>query len=93
MNKPKPIKPFRSLEEEANFWETHDLSPLFKDPKTPLSKLLLLEPEKQSILTLRIQKSIKNKLEKIARLKGLSTSTLSRSWIIEKMFEFEKPGS
>jgi hypothetical protein len=93
MNKPKPIKPFKSLEEEAEFWDSHDLSLAFKKPAVPLSKLLLLKPEKQTILTLRLQKSIKKRLEKIAKLKGLNTSTLSRTWIIEKMFEFEKPRS
>ena len=47
MKLPKPIKPFKTLEEEAHFWDTHDLSPLYKNPKSPLSKLPLIETEKK----------------------------------------------
>jgi len=90
MNRPKPVKPFKTLEEEANFWDTHDVVKLIKNPKTPLSKLLPLESEKQSVMTLRLQKSVKERLERIAKSKGINPSTLSRMWLIEKMYEFEK---
>lgn len=89
MSKPKPIKPFKTLEEEARFWDTHDVSTLFKNPKTPLSKLALIEPEKQEVITVRLQKSVKKKLEQIAHMKGINFSTLSRMWLIEKVQEFE----
>lgn len=39
MKKPKPIKPFKTLEEEAKFWDTHDTSELFKRPKAQLNSL------------------------------------------------------
>lgn len=39
MKRIKPIKPFKSLDEEANFWDTHDTSEIFKNPKTLISKL------------------------------------------------------
>lgn len=45
MRKIKPIKPFKSLDEEANFWDTHDTSKIFKNPKTPISKLPKLKNE------------------------------------------------
>lgn len=89
-SKPKPIKPFKSLDEEAKFWETHDISKLMENPKTPLSKLLPLDQEKQEIMTLRLQKSVKGKIDKIARAKGINPSTLSRMWLIEKVQEYEK---
>lgn len=38
-NRVKPLEPFKTLEEEAKFWDTHDLSKLFKNPKTPLKLL------------------------------------------------------
>ncbi|OGG07205.1 hypothetical protein A3D05_01640 [Candidatus Gottesmanbacteria bacterium RIFCSPHIGHO2_02_FULL_40_24] len=90
MNKPKPIKPFKTVEEEAKFWDTHDITKLMKNPKTPLSKLLPLEKEKQTVLTVRLQKSVKNKLEQVAKSKGINPSTLSRMWLIEKLYEIEK---
>lgn len=90
MKRPKPIKPFKTLEEEANFWDTHDVSELFKNPKTPLSKLLSLEPKKEVVMTLRVQKAVKDKIENLARRKGLNSATLSRMWLIEKLTEAEK---
>ena len=81
----KPIKPFKTLEEEANFWDTHDLSMLFDNPKTPLSKLPFLESEKKATLIIRLQESLKDKINKIARLKGINASTLARMWLAEKV--------
>lgn len=85
MRRPKPIPPFKTLDEEAEFWDTHDTSLLFDNPKTPLSKLPLIEDEKEDALTIRLQKTIKAKLKRIARQKGIDTSTLSRMWLIEKL--------
>ena len=61
-----------------------------ENPNTPLSKLLPFDQEKQEIMTLRLQKSVKGKIEKIAQAKGINSSTLSRMWLIEKVQEYEK---
>ncbi len=86
MKRPNPIPPFKTLEEEAEFWDTHDTSLLFKKPNISLNKLPLLEKEKEEALTVRLQKSVKQKLEKIARQKGIGPTTLARMWLIEKLF-------
>ena len=85
MYKPKPIPPFKTLDEEANFWDTHDTSPLMRGEKIPLEKLELIEKEKKEVLVIRIQKSIKKKIEEIAKAKGINPTTLSRMWLIEKL--------
>lgn len=85
INKPKPISPFKTLDEEAEFWDTHDTSALFKDAKTPLSALPLLESEKEESLTVRVQKSVKSKLTRVARAKGVNVGTLTRMWLIERL--------
>lgn len=90
MKRPKPIRPFKTLEEEAEFWDTHDTSKLFKNPKTPLSELLLIKPEKDVVMTIRVQKVVKDKIEKVAQNKGINSTTLSRMWLIEKLNEEEK---
>ncbi len=90
MKKPKPIKPFRNLDQEAKFWNTHDLGKILEDPETPISKLLLIEPKKEVMMTLRVQKSVKDKIEKLAKIKGLNLTTLSRMWLIEKLTEEEE---
>lgn len=88
--RPDPIPPFKTLDEEADFWDTHDVSSLFKNPNTPLSRLPLIEDEKEETLTIRLQKSIKTSLKRVARQKGIDTSTLSRMWLIEKLNEVRK---
>lgn len=80
--RPKPILPFKTLDEEANFWDTHDLSEF---GKVPLMELPLLESEKEEVLTVRIQKTVKEKLTHVAHRKGINPTTLARMWIIERL--------
>lgn len=80
--RPKPIKPFKTLDEEAEFWDTHDISEL---GKVPLMKLPLLEPEKEEVLSVRVQRSVKEQLTNIARKKGIGVTTLARMWILERL--------
>lgn len=87
MKKIKPVKPFKTLEEEANFWDTHDTSEIFTNPKVSISKLLTLEPKKDVVMTVRVQKAVKEKIEKIARIKGVNSTTLSRMWLIERLIK------
>lgn len=84
---PKPIKPFKNLDEEAHFWDTHDVSSLIVNPNAKLSSLPRIEKEKEASITIRVQKSVKDHLVEMARQKGVNPSTLSRMWIIEKMKE------
>jgi len=89
MKRPKPIKPFKTLEEEANFWDTHDVSKIFKNPKISLSELLSLEPKKEVIMTLRVQKVVKDKIDKAAKTRGINPATLSRMWLVERLTKEE----
>jgi len=67
---------FNSYEEEANFWDTHDY--------IDLSILEELKPKKESLI-LRLNRDMKRKLEKVAKKKKVSVSTLSRIWLAEKL--------
>lgn len=89
MTKIKPINPFKSLEEEADFWDTHDVSKIFKNPKVPLSELLSLEPKKEVVITLRVQKVVKDKIDKAAKTRGINPATLSRMWLVERLTKEE----
>ena len=79
---PKPIPPFKTLDEEAEFWDTHDTADF---GKMPLSDLPLLESEKEESLTVRLQKTVKSKLTRVARAKGVNVGTLTRMWLIERL--------
>lgn len=85
MTRPKPNKPFKTLDEEADFWDTHDTSALFSNPNFPLMDLPLLEPEKEEVLSIRIQRLVKEKLTQIARSRGIGATTLARMWILERL--------
>jgi len=87
--RPKPIEPFKSLEEEANFWDTHDVSKIFKNPEVSLSELLSLEPKKEVVITLRVQKVVKDKIDKAAKTRGINPATLSRMWLVERLTKEE----
>lgn len=70
------VPAFHSYEEEANFWDTHS----FVD----LSLLDAYKPKKESLI-LRVNKDMKRKLEKVAKKKKVSVSTLSRIWLSERL--------
>jgi hypothetical protein len=46
---------------------------------------LQLEKPKEENIVVRVQKPIKDRLERIARRKGLNISSLTRMWIMEKL--------
>ncbi len=73
-----------SYEEEANWWDSHDLGDYwgeFKDVEIVFD----LHKPKEETLVLRLQKGFKEKLEKVAREKGISVSSLARLWLMEKL--------
>ena len=80
----EPIPEFKSREEEANFWDTHDVADYWDDFK-PVDIEFHLEKPKEENIVVRVQKPIKDRLERIARGKGLNISSLTRMWIMEKL--------
>ena len=55
-----------------------------------VKRLTLLEKEKTDTATLRLQPSVKARMQRIARIKGINFSTLARMWIIEKLNSYEQ---
>ena len=78
------IPKFKTIEEEAKFWDTHSLSDYWDEFKD-IDIVFDLQKPKQETLILRLQKEVKNKLEKVAKSKGLSVSSLARIWLMEKL--------
>ena len=73
-----------SYGEEANWWDTHDFTE-FWDELEDVDIVFELDKPRTESLVLRIQKDIKQRLEKVARSKGLNVSTLARMWLMEKL--------
>lgn len=84
--------PFKTYEEEANFWDTHNITELW-DPKTVRRTksgglIADVDPErvkKAASMTIRLQNGIQRKLESVASRMGLSVSSLARMWLMEKL--------
>jgi len=73
-----------SLDEIAHFWDTHNVTDYENETEDVDIVFELNKPRTES-LVLRIQKDIKEKLERVARSKGLNVSTLARMWLMEKL--------
>ncbi|KKR86455.1 MAG: hypothetical protein UU32_C0015G0006 [Candidatus Woesebacteria bacterium GW2011_GWB1_41_10] len=84
MKKKIKIPNFKNLNEEARFWETHPVTD-FEDVTEVVDIVFELDKPKKESLILRVQKDMKRKLEKVARKKKVSVSTLSRIWLSEKL--------
>lgn len=78
------IPKFKSLKEEAEFWDNHEFTE-FEGELEDVRVVFDLKKPKEETLILRLQKGVKERLEKIAASKGLNVSTLARTWLIEKL--------
>lgn len=77
----KPMKPFKTLEEEANFWDTHDAVDVFgKDIKAGFHRAA-----KTDTLTIRFEPDDVKQLSEKAAYLGIGPTTLARMWIKEKL--------
>lgn len=75
-----------TYEEEATWWDSHDWGE-FWDELEEVDLVVELDKPRDETIILRVQKDIKQKIEKLARNKGLNLSTLARMWLMEKLEE------
>lgn len=73
-----------SYEEEAKWWDSHDLGDYW-DEMEEVDIVFDLKKPKEKTLVVRLQEDVKNRIEKIAQRKGLNVSTLARMWLLEKL--------
>lgn len=85
MNK---IPKFKSIKEEAEFWDTHSVADYLdefkrvENPYTPKREL-------KGSLTIRMAPSVKRAVETRARRYDISPSTLVRMWVADRLIESE----
>lgn len=84
MKKKSRIPEFKNYEEEANFWDTHSIVD-FEDELEDVEIVFDLEKPKEETLIVRLQKNLKEKLEKLAKRRGVSLSTLARILLTERL--------
>ncbi len=83
------IPTFASYEEEANFWDTHSVTD-FEDETEDVDIVFELEKARTETLVVRLQKNLKEQIERIAAKKGINVSTLARIWFSEKLRQATK---
>jgi len=76
------IPDFRSREEEAAFWDTHDFTE-FLDETRPVK--LRVGKQLSEGLTVRLDRRDRDELERRASEQGIGPSTLVRMWIKERL--------
>ena len=83
MNK-KIVPKFNNYKEEAEFWDAHSVTDYLKE-STPVKFSYNPSNEKKETLTLRVAPSLKNEIEKRAKSYDISSSSLVRMWVVEKL--------
>ncbi len=78
------IPDFKNREEEAKFWDTHSFADYWDEWKDVDLVVELNKPCEETLI-IRLQKSLKQKLEQLATKKGLSASSLARILLAEKL--------
>ena len=76
------IPAFNNIEEEAEFWDTHDFTD-YLDESTPVQ--IMVGGQLAERLTLRLDESDRRDLARRAREKGVGPSTLARMWLKERL--------
>jgi hypothetical protein len=77
------IPDFRSLEEAADYWDTHSFADHLEDTE-PVEIEVCLE---QRRILLKIDHDLSEKLKKIAQKKRQSYDKLINSWVREKIMQ------
>lgn len=77
----KPIKPFTTIEEEANFWDTHSVV----DEVNKGTLVGFHQAKKEQTLTIRFDKQTLQVLREKAFKMGVGPTTLARIWLTEKL--------
>ncbi len=80
---------FASIEEEAEFWDTHD-STEYEHEFAPADVTFEHPIKSTYMLSIRLDKGIFDELKAIAKPKGLGASTLVRMWILEELARVRK---
>lgn len=72
---------FNDIEEEAEFWDTHDTADLTAPPLSDLS----IDPDFWHDLAVRLESAALAKLIRLANVEDVSPSALVRRWVSERL--------
>jgi predicted DNA binding CopG/RHH family protein len=78
------IPTFDTVEEEAAFWDTHELTE-FEDELEVVTDVKFVKAKPKKAITVRLEPDMLRALTKEARERGIGPSTLARMWILEHL--------
>ena len=78
------IPTFDTVEEEAAFWDTHDLTE-FEDELEVVTDVRFVKAQPKKAITVRLPQHALDALIREARETGVAPSTLARMWILERL--------
>jgi|SRR3989338_1097898 len=89
--KTQTVPEFKSIEEEANFWDTHSSEdfPDYWEPAPEVKFSKNLKSIYQKVIPIRLDEQTKKAIEKVAREKGIGISTTARMLIRERLLELK----
>ncbi len=76
------IPAFNSIEEEAEFWDTHDFTD-FTDLTEPFE--LTVGPELRRNVTVRFESDVREEIDRRAEQLGVEPEELIRMWVTERL--------
>jgi predicted DNA binding CopG/RHH family protein len=83
----EPIPHFESVEEEAAFWETHDIADYWEEAKPVKVRFAKNLSEG---LHIRLDPESLKELRTLAHEKGIGPTTLVRMWVMEHLREDQR---
>ena len=78
------IPEFASLEEESEFWDTHDFTDYLDDTTEVDVTIIDARPRKAQI-SLRLDPQTITRLKTVAARRGVGYQTLIRMWVMERL--------
>ena len=79
---PSRIPEFSSIEEEAEFWDTHDFTD-YLDESWPVT--MRVSPDFKSVYAVYLDREVYEALSQRAREQGSDPSALANAWIRERL--------
>ena len=80
--KPSRIPDFKTLQEEALFWDTHDFTDYLDELKPTKVRF---RKNLEHVLSVRLDDKTLTALEEHASKKGVGATTLIRMWVLEQL--------
>ena len=85
------IPRFKTVEEEAEFWDTHSLAD-YEDEleEVPDVQFVVTRAKPKKGITVRLEEDLLDTLRTEAHAKGIGPSTLIRMWVLEHLRELHR---